>query len=50
MCILSTLSALNSIENYYDHIEFMKDSMRIGKHLGSFKTAIQIQKKMACNH
>ncbi len=30
ICILSTLSALNSIENYYYHIEFMMDSMHIG--------------------
>ncbi len=30
MCILSTLSALNSIENYYYHIEFKMDSMYIG--------------------
>ncbi len=30
MCILSTLSALNSIENYYYHIEFRMDSMHIG--------------------
>ncbi len=30
MCILSTLSALNSIENYYYHIEFRMDSMYIG--------------------
>ncbi len=30
MCILSTLSALNSIENYYYHIEFRMDSVHIG--------------------
>ncbi len=30
MCILSTPSALNSIENYYYHIEFRMDSMHIG--------------------
>ncbi len=30
MCILSTLSALNSIENDYYHIEFRMDSMHIG--------------------
>ncbi len=30
MCILlSTLSTLNSIENYYYHIEFRMDSMHI---------------------
>ncbi len=30
MCILSTLSTLNSIENYNYHIEFRMDSMHIG--------------------
>ncbi len=30
MCMLSTLSALNSIENDYYHIEFRMDSMHIG--------------------
>ncbi len=30
MCILSTLSALNSIENYYYHTEFRMDIMHIG--------------------
>ncbi len=30
MCILSTLSAPNSIENYYYHTEFRMDSMHIG--------------------
>ncbi len=30
MCILSTLSTLNGIENYYCHIEFRMDSMHIG--------------------
>ncbi len=30
MCILSTLSALNSIEKYYYHIECRMDSMHIG--------------------
>ncbi len=30
MCILSTLSALNSIKNDYYHIEFLMDSMNIG--------------------
>ncbi len=35
MCILSTLSALNSIENYYYHIEFRMDSMHIGTQASS---------------
>ncbi len=30
MCILSTLSALNSIENYWYHTEYKMDSMHIG--------------------
>ncbi len=30
MCILSTLSALNSIENDYYYIEFRMDSMHMG--------------------
>ncbi len=30
MCILSTLPAVNSIENYYYYIEFRMDIMHIG--------------------
>ncbi len=30
MCILSTLSSLNSSDSYYYHIEFRMDSMNIG--------------------
>ncbi len=41
MCILPTLSALNSIENYYYHIEFRMDGMHIGTQ--GFKIAIKIK-------
>ncbi len=36
MHILSTLSALNSIENYYNHIEFRMYSMHIGTQAWDF--------------
>ncbi len=40
MCILSTLSALNSIEMYKYHIECIMDSMHIGTQ-GKFHLTLQ---------
>ncbi len=42
MCILSTLSALNSIENYYYHIEFRMIVCTLGRR-HCFKIAIKIK-------